>query len=117
MKKFTILYVDDCLCISRSIEEHLVHLRLLLENIKKENLTVNLKKSKFFREKLNYLGYELSTQGISASTEKIAAIMGFPRPKNHKQLKGFLGLTNFYNKYAKKMCIRDSPLGGWQLQP
>ena len=97
VKKFKIIYVDDCLCVSGSIEEHLIHLQLLLQDLKKANLTVNLRKSKFFREKIEYLGYELSTKGISASAEKVAAILEFPKPKNPKQLKGFLGLTNFYS--------------------
>ena len=101
VKKFTILYVDDCLCVSENIDEHLVHLRMLLNNIRRENVTVNLKKSKFFRDRINYLGYELTTYGISASTEKISAIMEFPRPKK-PETKGFLGLTNFYNMFTSK---------------
>ena len=75
VEKFTIIYVNDCLCVSGSIEEHLVHLQLLLEDLKKANLTVNLRKSKFFREKIEYVGYELSTKGISASADKVAAIL------------------------------------------
>ena len=110
VKKFTILYVDDCLCVSENIDEHLVHLRMLLDNLRRENVTVNLKKSKFFRDRINYLGYELTTKGISTSTEKIAAIMEFPRPKNPKQLKGFLGLTNFYNKFTSKYAEKTQPL-------
>ena len=45
VKAFTILYVDDCLCISDSVEEHLRHLKLLLHDIKQANLTVNFNKS------------------------------------------------------------------------
>ena len=109
VKKFTILYVDDCLCVSENIDEHLVHLRMLLNNLRRENVTVNLKKSKFFRDRIIYLGYELTTNGISASTEKISAIMEFPRPKNPKQSrKGFLGLTNFYNKFTSKYAEKPN---------
>ena len=110
LKRFKIIYVDDCLCVSRSIEEHLVHLRLLLEDLKKANLTVNLRKSKFFREKIEYLGYELLTRGISASSDKVAAILEFPKPKNPKQLQGFLGLTNFYNKFTSRYAEATQPL-------
>ena len=110
VKRFTIIYVDDCLCVSRSIEEHIVHLRLLLEDLKKANLTGNLRKSKFFREKIEYLGYELSTRGISASSDKVAVILEFPKPKNPKQLHGFLGLTNFYNKFTSRYAEATQPL-------
>ena len=47
---------------------------------------------------------------IHISTEKISAIMEFPRPKNPKQLKGFLGLTNFYNKFTSKYAEKTKPL-------
>lgn len=51
VKRFTIIYVDDCLCISRSIEGLIKDLSLLLENLRKANLTVNIRKSQFFRKK------------------------------------------------------------------
>ena len=57
VKRFTIIYVDDCLCVSRSEEEHIRHLSFLLENLRQANLTVNIKKSQFFRQKIDYLGY------------------------------------------------------------
>lgn len=110
VKDFTIIYVDDCLCISSSEEEHLKQLGLLLADLKRANLTVNLKKCKFFRERIDYLGYVLSTKGISASPDKVAAIQNFPRPKNPKQLKGFLGLTNFYNKFTSRYAEATQPL-------
>lgn len=86
------------------------HLELLFNNLQQANLTVNFKKSQFFRKEINYLGFRLSTQGISATEDKIAAIMNFPRPRNHKQLKAFLGLTNFYNRFSNKYAASTQPL-------
>ena len=93
-----------------SIQEHIIHLRLLLENRRQANLTVNLRKSKFFRQKIDYLGYEMSIRGLSAEPDKVAAIINFPRPKNPKQLKGFLRLTNFYNKFTSRYAEWTQPL-------
>ena len=56
------------------------------------------------------LGYRLTTQGIQATDEKIDAIMKFPTPRNQKQLKGFLGLTNFYNRFTDKYAETTKPL-------
>ena len=92
------------------MEEHLRHLKLLFRDLKQANLTINFKKSQLFRKEINYLGYCLMTQGITAAPDKVKAIQEFRRPKNQKQLKGFLGLTNFYNRFTNKyaeMCIRD----------
>lgn len=94
VKENTIIYVDDCLCYSEDLETHLLHLDLLLSNLRRANLTINLEKSQFFRQEIAYLGYRLTTQGIRAMDEKIEAITKFPTPRNQKQLKGFLGLTN-----------------------
>ena len=110
VKRNTIIYVDDCLCYSNSLETHLSHLELLLNNLRKTNLTINLEKSQFFRQEISYLGYRLTTQGIQATEDKISAIMKFPTPKNQKQLKGFLGLTNFYNRFMDKYAETTQPL-------
>ena len=102
--------MDDCLCISASVEEHLRHLKLLFRDLKQANLTVNFKKSQFFRKEINYLGYCLTTQGITAAPDKVKAIQEFRRPKNQKQLKGFLGLTNFYSRFTNKYAEATQPL-------
>lgn len=110
VKEFTRIYVDDCLIISRSVEEHLKHIKLLLENFSRANITINFKKSQFFRKEIKYLGFIISTTGITTDEEKVAAIKNFPRPKNQKQLKSFLGLTNFYNRFTDKYASFTQPL-------
>lgn len=110
VKKFTLIYVDDCLCLSSSIEEHIHHLSLLFHNLLEANITVNFDKSQLFRKEISYLGYRLSTEGISTDPEKSTAIINFPTPKNQKQLKGFLGLTNFYNRFTSKYAATTQPL-------
>lgn len=54
--------------------------------------------------------FRSSADGTSASPNKVAAIQEFPRPKNQNQLKGFLGLTNFYNKFTSKYAEKTQPL-------
>ena len=92
------------------MEEHLRHLQLLFRDLKQANITVNFKKSQFFRKEINYLGYCLTTQGITADPDKVKAIQEFPRPKNQKQLKGFLGLTNFYSRFTNRYAEATQPL-------
>ena len=89
---------------------HLIHLNLLLSNLRRANLTINLEKSQFFRQEIAYLGYRITTEGVQATDEKVAAIRNFPVPKNQKQLKGFLGLTNFYNRFTAKYAETTQPL-------
>lgn len=110
VKRNTLIYVDDCLCFSSNIREHFTHLGNLLRNLRKAGMTINLTKSKFFRKEIQYLGYCLTTEGIKATPDKVAAILNFQSPKNTKQLKGFLGLTNFYNKFTDKYAEYTQPL-------
>ena len=110
VKRNTIIYVDDCLCYSYNIKIHLVHLGFLLRNLRRANLTINLEKSQFFRQEIGYLGYRLTTNGVQATEDKVAAIRNFPIPRNQKQLKRFLGLTNFYNRFTDKYAETTQPL-------
>lgn len=110
VKAFTLIYVDDCLVISRSINEHLQHLKLLLENFRETNITVNFSNSQLFRKQTNYLGYVWTTDGISTDSTKIETILRYPRLRNHRQLKAFRGLTGLYQRFASKYAAATQPL-------
>jgi hypothetical protein len=110
IKKNLIIYVDDCLCYSTTIEQHLANLTSLFTEFKNANITINLDKTQFFRDEIEYLGYKLTTKGIETVPSKISAIQNFPVPKNQKQLKGFLGLTNYYQKFTKDYAETTLPL-------
>lgn len=107
---FTVNFVDDILCISDSVRSHLRHLKQLFETFRRNNMTLNFKKSKFLRDEIDFLGHRITKTGIKPQNEKIEAIKNFPVPKNAKQLKGFLGLTNYYSKFAKKYSDATYPL-------
>ena len=83
---------------------------MCIRDRRRANLTINLEKSQFFRQEIAYLGYRLTTDGVQATEEKVAAIRNFPVPRNQKQLKGFLGLTNFYNRFTAKYAETIQPL-------
>ena len=65
------------------------------------NLTINLEKSHFFRSEVKFFGHILTSTGIKPDTEKIEIIQNFSRPRNLKELCGFLGIINFYTKFSK----------------
>lgn len=69
--KFLIVYLYDILLYSRSNEEHMRHLNYLLQKLQQEKLLLNLKKCSFMKEKLVYLGFVVSTDGLKMDPEKI----------------------------------------------
>jgi len=95
-------YVDDILIHSNSMEDHIMHIEFTLKQLTQYGMTINIEKSGLLKKEIPFLGHILSTTGIKKNPSKIEAIEAFQKPKNMKQLKSFLMLTNFYSKYADK---------------
>jgi hypothetical protein len=91
-------YIDDILAItSSSFEDHLLDkLRVVLKKLENAGLRVNVKKSFFAKEALEYLGYWISRDGIQPTTSKVHAIMNIAPPKTRKELRRFIGMVNYY---------------------
>lgn len=91
--KCVFVYIDDIVVFSRNMEEHLEHLRLVFDCLKNAKLTVNLKKSSFAQDRLEYLGHIVSADGLRKNPEKVRALVQMPAPcdkEGVKRLQGFL---------------------------
>lgn len=86
-----LLYIDDILIPTDSVEDNLAILREVLVALKKYGLQLNLSKCLFLKEKIEFLGYEVSRQGITMSQRHVQAVLDFPQPKNLKQVQVTLG--------------------------
>jgi hypothetical protein len=77
-------------------EQHLEKLEQVLNRLSEAGLKINAVKSFFGRTELEYLGYNISREGIRPSQKKVKAILNIATPKNRKQLRGFIGMVNYY---------------------
>lgn len=93
---FCFAYQDDILVASSNQDEHLEHLTVLFERFNKYKVVINASKSLFGVKELPFLGFYVTTSGISPLQDKIKAIQDYPQPKTAKQLRRFLGMINFY---------------------
>ena len=87
-----------------------MRLEQFLRRVRAANLTVNLSKSKFLCETVQYLGYEIGGGRIKPVASKVKAILDFPRPLNKPDLMRFLGMINFYRKFCNNIATVAAPL-------
>lgn len=108
--KSVIMYIDDLVIFSRSVEEHLIHLEQVFERLKKANLQLKQTKCRFAQKEIQFLGYSISAAGIKPDEEKLKMIQQLPGPKDITALRSFLGLTNFYRRFIRNYSNITLPL-------
>lgn len=107
---FATVYLDDILIYSRTPEENLAKLERLLQALSEEGLTLNPDKCSFLCTSVNYLGYEISGQGVQPGKIKSKAIENFPQPKDIRTVRQFLGLTGFFRHFVKNYALITEPI-------
>lgn len=110
LRRFVLVFFDDILVYSKSMEEHLEHLRIVLEIQSQHRLYANKKKCEFGRGKLGYLGHIISGDGVEVDESKIRAIVDWKVPTTVTELRGFLGLSGYYRKFIKGYGMVAAPL-------
>jgi hypothetical protein len=98
------------LAISSNFQEHLEVLREVLGKLREAGLKINQEKSKFCRQRLEYLGHVETGTGIAVSPDKVKSIVNYPLPANVKQLCSFLGLVSWYGRFIQNSSQIVSPL-------
>ena len=107
---FILVYLDDILVFSRTIEEYWEHLPQALQRLREAKLYGRLHKCEFLKDKVDYLGFEVSSQGLHASPDKVRAIVEWPRPKDVHDVRSFLGLALYYRKHIRGFSEIARPL-------
>eukprot|EP00794_Sanderia_malayensis_P005823 gene5823-6520_t len=103
-------YMDDVMVFTRTFNEHLVNLEKIFNRLRISGISLKLSKCLFASDKVDFLGFELSRQGIKPQARLTTAIQSYKRPSTKKELKGFLGLTGFYRASIPDFAHISQPL-------
>ena len=104
-------YIDNIIAYGKgSFIEHLEQIREVFDKLCKANLSLRVDKCIFASRKVTNLEFDFSTEGIKPSEKNIVKIKDFPTPKNVKELKRFLGLSNYYRQFMNLFATVAEPL-------
>ncbi|GJY00215.1 putative reverse transcriptase domain-containing protein [Tanacetum coccineum] len=110
LDKSVIVFIDDILVYSKSKEEHEVHLREVLETLRREKLYANFSKCKFWLQEVQFLGHVINFEGLKVDPAKIEAVMNWQDPKNVGEIRSFLGLVGYYRRFIQDFSKISSSL-------
>jgi hypothetical protein len=108
--KFVIVYFDDILNYSKSLNEPIEYLCAVFCALREACLFAHLEKCTFCTDRVAFLGYVVTPQGIEVDEMKIEAIKSWPIPATLTQLQSFLGLTEFYRCFVRDFSTIAAPL-------
>lgn len=110
--KWTIalVYLDDIITHSKTFEEHLVRIELVLQALEIAKLTLKPSKCKFAENKLKILGHIVSENGIEVDPEKVEAVKYYPIPRTKKDVRSFTAFCSYYRRFIKNFSKIARPL-------
>lgn len=107
---YVAVYIDDVLVFSRTLEDHLEHLRRVIERLQEVGLKLQPAECQFIREEMEYLGHLITPQGLKPNPTLVEAVQEFATPQDLRRLRQFLGLSSYYRKFVPGFSKIAQPL-------
>jgi hypothetical protein len=108
--KVCLVYLDDIIVFSRNAKEHMEHLDAVLHRLYRAGLSLNLKKCRFFKESVDYLGHVILPGKLAVAKKNTQALKTAKVPTTQSELRSFLGLCNVYRRFIRGFAKIAAPL-------
>lgn len=103
------VYLDDIVIYASSLKEHEIKYKKLIERLRQANLKLQPEKCEFLRREVAYLGHIIG-EGVKPDPRKIKAVKSFPKPRNIKEIRQFLGFVGYYRRFIPQFSKLAKPL-------
>lgn len=107
---YLVVYLDDLLIYRNTYEEHLIHLEEVLSRLQDHQLYVGKSKCELMTSQTEFLELQLGVEGISIGDDRKKAIAEWPIPQNLTELRGFVGLLQFFRRFIRHFSHIAAPL-------
>src|SRR5882762_11177990 len=101
MEGVVVVYLDDILIYTETVEEHRAVTRRVLELLQKHKLFLKPDKCEFEKTRVEYLGVVILHNSVEMDPVKVAGVADWPTPENKKEVQSFLGFVNFYRRFVR----------------
>ena len=99
---FVCIYIDDIVVFSKTLEEHLEHLKIVLDLLRQNKLYGKMSKCKFLKPQMELLGHVVSQDGIQVDPKKVQVVKEWKASKNVHEVRCFLGMCNYYRRFIER---------------
>jgi hypothetical protein len=105
-----LVYLDDIICFSATIEEHVQKLDFIFKRLEQANFKIQPEKCVFATDTVEYLGHICTPSGIRPDPNKVKAIKQYPIPKTVRDIRAFIGLARYYRRHVRNFSEIANPL-------
>jgi len=101
------VYLDDVIIFTKgTVAEHVVELAVVLERLAQAGLSLKAAKCSFAATQMEYLGHDLTQEGIKPTNRLVKSIVDFPVPKDNVQVRRFVALAGYYRRFVPEFGAR-----------